>query len=71
MSHSSETIVICQINKSISFKFGFWLHYAACGIFIPWLEIRPVPPALEGEVLTTGLPGKFRIGFTLEEPEKP
>ena len=29
-----------------------------CGILAPWPEIEPAHPALEGEVLTTGLPGK-------------
>ena len=29
----------------------------ACGILAPWSGIKPVPPALEGEVLTTGLLG--------------
>ena len=35
----------------------FWLR-VACGILAPWPGIEPVPPALEGEVLTTGPPGK-------------
>ena len=30
----------------------------ACGILASQPGIEPVPPALEGEVLTTGLPGK-------------
>ena len=30
-----------------------------CGILTPWPGIKPTPPALEGEVLTTGPPGKF------------
>ena len=29
-----------------------------CGILAPWPGIEPTPPALEGEVLTTGRPGK-------------
>ena len=37
--------------------FGFF-GPEACGIFAPWPEIEPVPPALEGEVLTTRSPGK-------------
>ena len=32
--------------------------YEACGILAPWPGIKPVPPALEGEVLTTGPPRK-------------
>jgi len=31
----------------------FWLK--ACGILAPRLGIKPIPPALEGEVLTTRL----------------
>ena len=31
---------------------------AAGGIFVPWLGIEPVSPALEGRFLTTGPPGK-------------
>ena len=30
----------------------------ACGILAPLPGIEPTPPALEGEVLTTGLLGK-------------
>ena len=30
----------------------------ACGILAPRPGIKPAPPALEGEVLTTGPPGK-------------
>ena len=37
--------------------FGFFGH-EACGIFAHWPEIEPIPPALEGEVLTTGSPRK-------------
>ena len=29
-----------------------------CGIFAPWPGIKSTPPSLEGEALTTGLPGK-------------
>ena len=37
----------------------FWFFgHEACGILAPWPGIEPTPPALEGEVLTTGLPGK-------------
>ena len=32
--------------------------WEACGILAPQPGIEPAPPALEGEVLTTGLPGK-------------
>ena len=33
--------------------------HEACEILAPQPGIKPTPPALEGEVLTTGLPGKF------------
>ena len=37
----------------------FWFFgREACGIPVPRLGIEPSPPALEGEVLTTGPPGK-------------
>ena len=37
----------------------FWFFGCeACGILAPWPGIEPAPPTLEGEVLTTGLPGK-------------
>ena len=29
-----------------------------CVISVPWPGIKPTPPELEGEVLTTGPPGK-------------
>ena len=35
-----------------------WPYYTACGIFVPRLGIEPTSPAVEGRVLTTGLPGK-------------
>ena len=40
------------------FMFGFFFGSKVCGILIPWLRIESAPPALEGEVLTAGLPGK-------------
>ena len=37
----------------------FWFFgHEACGILAPQPGIEPAPPALEGEVLTTGPPGK-------------
>ena len=38
--------------------FWFFAH-EACGILACQLGIKPSPPALQGEVLTTGLPEKF------------
>ena len=38
----------------------FWFFgWEAYGIFNPWPEMEPMPPALDGQVLTTGQPGKF------------
>ena len=37
--------------------FGIFGH-KACVILVPWLGIEPSPSALEGEDLTTELPGK-------------
>ena len=40
----------------------FWFSdQEACGILIPWPGIEPTPSALEGKVLTTGLPGKSPV----------
>ena len=40
----------------------FWFFgREACGILAPQPGIELAPPALEGEVLTTGLPGKSPI----------
>ena len=37
----------------------FWFFGPkACGILAPPPGIKPIPPALEDEALTTGLPGK-------------
>ena len=47
----------------------FWFFGPeACGILAPRPGIEPTPPALDSEVLTTGLPGKslsahFLIGL--------
>ena len=39
--------------------FIFWLiGWEACAILVPWTGIEPTPPTLEGEVSTTGPPGK-------------
>ena len=51
---------------------NFWLHLEACANLVPWPRTEPVPPALEGGVLTTGPPGKsliahFRLGIVKDE----
>ena len=40
----------------------FWCFgHEACGILAPRPGIEPALPAVEGEVLTTGLPGKCPV----------
>ena len=37
----------------------FWFFYCeSCGILVPWPVTEPASPALQGEVLTIGQPGK-------------
>ena len=38
--------------------------YEACGILVPSPGIEPAPPALEGKVATTGLPGKSLLQYS-------
>ena len=46
----------------VFFKMFFWFFgHEACGILATRPGIEPTPPALEGKVLTTGLPGKSWI----------
>ena len=51
-----------SVNNIVSILFWF-LGYEACGISAPQPGIKPTPSALEGEVLTPGLPGKFLNGI--------
>ena len=51
-----------SVNNIVSILFWF-LGYEACGISAPQPGIKPTPSALEGEVLTTGLPGKSQDWF--------
>ena len=48
----------------------FWFSGPeVCGVLAHWPGIKPAPPALEGEVLTTGLPGKSqKHGFLTTVP---
>ena len=50
------------------FNFMFWFFgRQACGVLGHLTEIEPAPPALEGKVLTTGLPGMSQFsGFESE-----
>ena len=50
----------------LQYFFCFMLRFfgpKACGILAPWPGIEPVPPSLEGGVLTTGPPGKSQISL--------
>ena len=45
----------------------FWFFgHEACGILAPQPGFDPAPPALEGEVLTTGLPEEVPVDFKSE-----
>ena len=49
----------------------FWFFgQKACGIFVPWPGTEPSSPALENEVLTTGLPGQSLLLFIQFEKKK-
>ena len=43
------------------FFFFFLFGHKAFGILVPWPGIESAATALEGRVLTTGLPGKSQI----------
>ena len=45
----------------IIFIYLFWLCHKACEILVPQPGIKPIPPALEAQILTTELPGKSCI----------
>ena len=48
------------------FSFTFWsFDHEAYGILAPQLWIKPTSPALEGDVLTTGPPGKSLLVIVL------
>ena len=42
----------------------FWFFgHEACGMLVPQPEIKLAPPALEGEAVTTVLPGKSIVSI--------
>ena len=50
----------------------FWPYHMAWGIFVPQPGIKPVPPAVETRVPTTGLPGNswgVKLLNVLESPQ--
>ena len=51
---------------TILLHFMSWFFgYKACGILTPQPGIKPIPAALESEILTTGLPGKSPASFLI------
>ena len=44
---------------------SWFFGYKACGILTPQPGIKPIPAALESEILTTGLPGKSPASFLI------
>ena len=52
----SKVLIEC-----VTVLFLLFSGHEACGVLASWPETEPAPPALEGEVLTTGLPGKAHL----------
>ena len=49
----------------------FWFFgHKACGILVPWPGTEPASPALEGEVLTSGLLGQSLLLLIQFEKKK-
>ena len=68
VDHLKNLYWICYNIASLRFWFfGCEAH----GILAPWPEFTPTCPALEGKVLTTGLPGVPRVYFLMETDTKP
>ena len=51
------------VTRLFVFHFDFW----ACGILAPQTGIEPTPPALEDEILTTGLLVKPHLETLISE----
>ena len=56
---------LASAHPASSCLFFFWLHQEACGILVPWPGVEPGPSAVEGAVLTSGLPGNSPQGTFL------
>ena len=50
-------VVVVVLYLFLCYILGFFGR-EACGILVPRSGIEPTPPALKGNVLTTGPPGK-------------
>lgn len=59
-TYYSTLVCILFLFQFIFFLFFSWLHHTACWILVPWLGIRPMPPAVGvwSLPLETGLPAK-------------
>ena len=51
-------ILIEFVTILLLFSMFWFFDHKACGILVPQPGIKPTAPALEGEVLTAGPPGK-------------
>ena len=64
---SSLKTLLNFLQYCLCFMFRFFGR-ETCRILAPQLGMKPIPPALEGKVLATGLPGKskswdFNLGY--------
>ena len=51
-------VTVCTMDSSISIHGICFSDHEACGVSASQPGMEPAPLAFEGEVLTTGLPGK-------------
>ena len=65
MSHFERLYWMCYNVDSVFYILVF--DHEAYEILAPWPGIEPTPPSLEGEVLTTGPPGKTQVFSLLRE----
>ena len=63
-----DFVTVLLLVLFLSFMFWFF-GPKACGILAPWPGIKPLPPALEGRVLTTRLPRKFLEDLSFSSKE--
>ena len=59
-----EFVTILLLLLCFDFFF-FFFGPEACGVLALWPEVEPAPPALEGQVLTPGPPGKSHFTFII------
>ena len=50
----------------LQYCFRFLSCWETCGILVPWSDIKLTPPALQGEVLMSGPPGKSLVKWTFD-----